>query len=182
MRATSSPLQSRALTRGWSTTGRSRLNCLMITLTNGWVRWLRPVLLVVAALAGGAWWFLSRNPGWNPFARPRTRSTAHRHQHFDAVGLTANPPPPPYREQRSPCPRWQRRSLPLTSCRCPHRRSRVLTHAHTPAVRNAGIRGEHHAGGAGHPTRSLAARHGGWRHRRGRLPRSQRHVLVLGSQ
>ena len=34
---------------------------------NGWVRWLI-ALVLVAAVAGGAWWFLSRNPGWNPFA------------------------------------------------------------------------------------------------------------------
>ena len=34
---------------------------------NGWVRWLI-ALVLVAALAGSAWWFLSRNPGWNPFA------------------------------------------------------------------------------------------------------------------
>lgn len=34
---------------------------------NRWVPWLL-ALLVVAALAVAAWWFLSRNPGWNPLA------------------------------------------------------------------------------------------------------------------
>ncbi len=34
---------------------------------DGWVRWL-VALVLVAALAGSAWWFLGRNPGWNPFA------------------------------------------------------------------------------------------------------------------
>ena len=32
-----------------------------------WVAWL-VALIVVVALAAGAWWFLSRNPGWNPLA------------------------------------------------------------------------------------------------------------------
>jgi cytoskeletal protein RodZ len=34
---------------------------------NRWVAWLVAVV-VVAALAASAWWFLSRNPGWNPLA------------------------------------------------------------------------------------------------------------------
>ncbi len=34
---------------------------------NGWVPWV-VALVVVAALAAGAWWFLNRNPGWNPLA------------------------------------------------------------------------------------------------------------------
>ncbi|MGE5603966.1 MAG: RodZ domain-containing protein [Nitrososphaerales archaeon] len=34
---------------------------------NRWVAWLVALILVVA-LAGGAWWFLNRNPGWNPLA------------------------------------------------------------------------------------------------------------------
>lgn len=37
------------------------------TADNRWTPWLI-ALLVVAALAAGAWWFLSRNPGWNPLA------------------------------------------------------------------------------------------------------------------
>ncbi len=34
---------------------------------NRWLPWLI-ALLLVAALAAGGWWFLSRNPGWNPLA------------------------------------------------------------------------------------------------------------------
>ncbi len=34
---------------------------------NRWVAWVVAIVLVVA-LAAGAWWFLSRNPGWNPLA------------------------------------------------------------------------------------------------------------------
>lgn len=34
---------------------------------NRWAPWLI-ALLMVAALAAGSWWFLSRNPGWNPLA------------------------------------------------------------------------------------------------------------------
>jgi hypothetical protein len=46
-----------------------------------WVPWF-VALIVVAALAAGAWWFLSRNPGWNPLASlappPPPTSTATR--------------------------------------------------------------------------------------------------------
>jgi cytoskeletal protein RodZ len=48
---------------------------------NRWIAWLVALLFVVA-LAAGAWWFLSRNPGWNPLASlappPPPTSTATR--------------------------------------------------------------------------------------------------------
>ena len=48
---------------------------------NRWIAWL-VALIIVAALAAGAWWFLSRNPGWNPLAAlappPSPTSTSTR--------------------------------------------------------------------------------------------------------
>jgi cytoskeleton protein RodZ len=48
---------------------------------NRWAVWLAAVL-VVAALAAAAWWFLNRNPGWNPLAAlappPPATATATR--------------------------------------------------------------------------------------------------------
>lgn len=53
---------------------------------NQWLPWV-VALVVVAALAVGAWWFLSRNPGWNPLA---------------ALG----PPPPPTATATSTSTPW----------------------------------------------------------------------------
>lgn len=57
---------------------------------NGWVRWL-VTLVLVAALAGIAWWFLSRNPGWNPFAAAAPIPTATQTQTSTPWVVTATP-------------------------------------------------------------------------------------------
>jgi cytoskeleton protein RodZ len=59
---------------------------------NRWVPWVVALLLVVA-LAAGAWWFLSRNPGWNPLASlgPPPAATATATRTATAWIVTATP-------------------------------------------------------------------------------------------
>lgn len=59
---------------------------------NRWVPWL-VALLFVAVLAAGAWWFLSRNPGWNPLASlaPPPPATATATSTATAWVVTATP-------------------------------------------------------------------------------------------
>jgi cytoskeleton protein RodZ len=61
---------------------------------NRWVPWV-VALVVVAALAAGAWWFLSRNPGWNPLAAlaPPPPATATATRTATPWIVTATPQP-----------------------------------------------------------------------------------------
>ncbi len=61
---------------------------------NRWLPWVVAVV-VVAVLAAGAWWFLSRNPGWNPLASlaPPAPAPATATSTATAWVVTATPRP-----------------------------------------------------------------------------------------
>ncbi len=81
-----------------------------------WWPWLA-ALVIIVALAATGWWFLSRNPGWNPLQAlgpaPTSTATATATNTATRWVVTATPPPTPTLTAPLPTPTSSLLTLPV---------------------------------------------------------------------